>query len=99
MTQTKQPPGNPARFNGSTTTVTRVTAVRIGAITHSSNPDQMFFDSFRKDLSFSLTGNQLTVNLPQDPTILIPGNYMFYVWDQNGHPSVASIVHIAAANE
>jgi hypothetical protein len=86
-------------IDGSTTTVTRVTAVRIGAITHSSNPDQMFFDSFRNDLSFSLTGNQLTVNLPQDPTILIPGNYMLYVWDQNGHPSVASIVHIAAANE
>ncbi len=66
--------------------VGRVTFVRTGSDTHSTNIDQRFFD-----LPFTQTGSSITATLPTDPNVLVPGYYMLFV-HQNGVPSVAKIM-------
>jgi hypothetical protein len=67
-----------------------VTLVRAGSATHSTNLDQRFFN-----LSFTVSGVQITATLPANPNVLIPGTYMLFVL-QNGVPSVASMVLISS---
>ena len=68
--------------------ISRVTFVRNGSVTHSTNIDQRFFD-----LQFTQTGTTVTATLPTDSRVLVPGYYMLFV-HQNGVPSVAKIIRI-----
>ena len=66
--------------------INRVTFVRQGSTTHSTNLDQRFVD-----LPFTQSGTTVTVTMPDNWNVLLPGNWMAFVW-QNGVPSVAKTV-------
>jgi hypothetical protein len=44
-------------------------------------------------LSFSAGGGSLTVTAPLNADLAPPGNYMLFIVNTSGVPSVASIVH------
>ncbi|MEV6301261.1 LamG-like jellyroll fold domain-containing protein [Actinoplanes sp. NPDC051861] len=84
-------------YNGSfavtaTGTVSRVTLVRNGSVTHGFNNDQNF-----QDLTFTQSGSTININAPANGTYAPPGSYMLFVWDATGTPSVAKIVKIDPA--
>jgi type 1 glutamine amidotransferase len=70
-------------------TVSRVTLVRNGSVTHGFNNDQNF-----QDLAFSQSGGTVNITAPANGTYAPPGSYMLFVWDASGTPSVAKIVKI-----
>jgi Domain of unknown function (DUF1929)/Glyoxal oxidase N-terminus len=85
--QTLNPGGTLSATVGPTDVITRLTFVRTGSATHSQNPDQRFIN-----LSFSQAGQNLTAVLPSDPTILVPGFYMLFAFNDAGVPSIAQIL-------
>ncbi len=68
--------------------ISRVTFIRAGSVTHSTNIDQRFFD-----LPFTQTGASITATLPTDSKVLVPGYYMMFVF-QNGAPSVSKTIRV-----
>jgi hypothetical protein len=72
-----------------TTTIQRVTLLQMGTATHSINVQQRF-----SELSFSKSGQTLTVNMPNRATDVPPGYYMLFVINGSGVPSKARIVRI-----
>ncbi|WP_127500378.1 LamG-like jellyroll fold domain-containing protein [Actinoplanes solisilvae] len=73
-------------------TVSRVTLVRNGSVTHGFNNDQNF-----QDLQFSQSGGTVDITAPVNGTYAPPGSYMLFAWDAAGTPSVAKIVQIDPA--
>jgi hypothetical protein len=71
---------------GASDVISRVTLLRAGSVTHSTNIDQRFFDA-----PFTQSGTTLTVTPPTDPNVFVPGYYLMFVF-QNGVPSVAKII-------
>jgi hypothetical protein len=71
-------------------TISRVTLVKTGAVTHSFNNEQRFVE-----LSFSRSGNVLTAAVPNNAGLLTPGYYLLFVLDNAGIPSIAKIVKLA----
>jgi hypothetical protein len=69
-----------------------VNLVDLGASTH-----QMDFDQHFVPLSFTSGSGTLTVQTPSSGTYAPPGNYMVFIVNSNGVPSVASIINIAAS--
>jgi len=66
--------------------VAKVSLVRFGSVTHSANTGQRYVP-----LSFTQAGSQsLTVTAPANANLATPGNYMLFVVDTNGVPSVAA---------
>ena len=66
--------------------VAKVSLVRFGSVTHSANTGQRYVS-----LSFTQAGSQsLTVTAPANASLATPGNYMLFVVDTNGVPSVAA---------
>lgn len=69
--------------------------VRMAAATHSVNNDQR-----RIPLAVAggtaNTGYSLTI--PEDPGIVLPGNYMLFALDAAGHPSVAKVINLRQAS-
>ena len=85
---TVAPIGQPFQATvGPTDQISRVTFVRTGSSTHSTNPDQRFLQ-----LPFVQNGPAITATLPSDPTIVLPGNYMLFMFNQAGVPSISNIV-------
>ncbi len=76
---------------GPTDAISRVTFVRTGSITHSTNVDQRFIDT-----PFTQSGAVVSVTLPSNANVMLPGYYMMFV-HQNGVPSVSQIVLVTAA--
>jgi galactose oxidase len=81
---------------GSTITVTTNSAtptfalIRMSAVTHGVNNDQR-----RIPLTpTTVNGTTYTLQLPSDKGVVLPGNYMLFVLDANGTPSVAAIMNI-----
>jgi chitodextrinase len=68
--------------------ITSVSLVRFGATTHSFNAGQRFVP-----LSFTAGGGTLTVTAPASANLAPGGNYMLFILDSSGVPSVAAIVH------
>jgi hypothetical protein len=69
--------------------IARVSLIRFGAVTHSINMGQRFLP-----LTFGHgTGSSLTIDAPVDANLAPPGNYMLFLVDTNGVPSLAAIVH------
>ncbi len=76
-----------------TADIARVTAVRTGALTHAVNSDQRFVE-----LDFTVVdGNTLQVTSLSDGA-MVPGSWMLFVLDDNGVPSVASMLGVAMAD-
>jgi hypothetical protein len=73
---------------GANETINGVTLIRAGSVTHSFNPDQRFLR-----VPFTQSGNQLTITLPGNRNVALPGYYMLFVL-RNGVPSVAKIVRV-----
>jgi Galactose oxidase-like, Early set domain len=69
--------------------VTRVSLVKMGSVTHSVNMDQRFID-----LSFTRSGSTLQASLPTNIYRTPPGYYMIFVLNAAGVPSQAKVVRI-----
>jgi hypothetical protein len=59
-----------------------------GSVTHAINMGQRFVP-----LAFSAGSGSLTVTAPANSNLATPGNYMLFLLDTQGVPSVAAIVH------
>jgi galactose oxidase len=70
----------------------KVTWIRLASTTHTDNMNQRI-----NFLDFEVTTGELRVTSPARPEICPPGHYMLFVLNRAGVPSVARIVHIAAA--
>lgn len=70
--------------------IASVVLIRAAVGTHSVNNDQR-----RIPLSFSTTGtNNYNATIPSDPGIAIPGDYMLFVLDDNGTPSISRLINV-----
>ncbi len=68
--------------------------IRLSATTHTVNNDQR-----RIALSFTRSAaGQYTLNIPGNPGILLPGNYMLFGLDAKGVPSIAKTINIHGNN-
>ncbi len=74
------------------TSIQNVTLVRLSSVTHSFNANQRF-----NQLSFSQVSGGLNVTAPLGPTFAPPGQYMLFILNGSGVPSVASIIEISAS--
>lgn len=70
-------------------TVSRVTLLRAGSVTHAFNNDQRFIE-----LPFTQDGAQLRLQAPPSPDTAPPGFYLLFVFDAHGVPSVARSVRL-----
>jgi galactose oxidase len=66
-----------------------VTFIKTGSVTHSVNFEQRFMQ-----LSFTPAAGGVSVRAPSSPHLAPPGNYLLFVIDGRGVPSVARIVQI-----
>ena len=71
------------------TSISRVTWVRLGSVTHAFDMGQRFIEQ-----SFVRTTGGLTIKAPTDPKVAPPGHYFLFILNGNGVPSVARIVRI-----
>jgi hypothetical protein len=73
---------------GSSATIARVTAIRLGSVTHSFDQNQRFVE-----LPFQRTADGVLATVAADGWVP-PGHYMLFVLDQNNIPSRGAIVRI-----
>jgi hypothetical protein len=78
-------------FVGTTasTSITRVTLVRLGSVTHAFDANQRF-----NELSFVRTTGGLTVKTPLSRNLAPPGHYMLFILNGAGVPSKARIIRL-----
>jgi hypothetical protein len=76
----------------SATSIANVTWVRLSSVTHAFNANQRF-----NQLSFTQASGGLNVTAPSGPTAAPPGQYMLFILNGSGVPSVASVVQISAS--
>src|SRR5207302_1447007 len=69
--------------------IQRVTFIKTASVTHSFNFEQRFME-----LTFTPNAGGLLVQAPSNPALAPPGNYLLFVIDKLGVPSVANIVSI-----
>ncbi|KUN08491.1 galactose oxidase [Streptomyces yokosukanensis] len=69
--------------------VAKAELIRPAAVTHSSDPNQRFVD-----LPLSVDGDNVDLNVTNNPNIAPPGWYMLFAVDADGVPSVARWVHL-----
>ena len=73
-----------------TASISAVNLVSLGADTHQSDMDQHFVP-----LSFTQGEGGINVQIPSSAATAPPGNYMLFIVNSNGVPSVASFINIA----
>lgn len=71
------------------TGINRVTLIKTGSATHTVDFDQRFMD-----LSFTVSGTNLSIKAPTSANIAPPGYYMLFVFNSAGVPSVAKIIKL-----
>jgi hypothetical protein len=71
-----------------------VNLVSLGADTHQIDMDQHFVP-----LTFTAGSNNLNVQLPTSTSVAPPGNYMLFILNKSGVPSVARIVNLGPASD
>ncbi|AOR32400.1 galactose oxidase [Streptomyces fodineus] len=69
--------------------IAKAELIRPAAVTHSSDPNQRFVD-----LPLSVDGDNVDLNVTNNPNLAPPGWYMLFAVDANGVPSVAKWVHL-----
>ena len=72
-------------------TVSRVTLVKTGAVTHSFNMEQRFVE-----LDFTTTSQGVNVTLPDSANIATPGFYMLHLINDMGVPSEAHMIRLSS---
>jgi hypothetical protein len=70
--------------------ISKVALVRLGAVTHSNNMEQRYVP-----VPFTAASGTLTVTAPANANIAPPGDYMLFLVNSAGVPSVAPIVNVA----
>ena len=70
-------------------TITHVSLIRLGAVTHAFDENQRF-----QRLAFTADATGLTVTAPTSSNRAPPGHYMVFILNGNDVPSVAKIVRI-----
>lgn len=77
--------------------VSRVTLVRLGAVTHTFNMNQRFLEADWKYGSSAPESNLETIQVttPSNPNIAPPGHYLMFVFNGQGVPSIAKTVQFA----
>ncbi len=70
--------------------ISAVNLVSLGADTHQSDMDQHFVP-----LTFTQGSGSLNVQIPSSAATAPPGNYMLFILNSNGVPSIASFINIA----
>ncbi|MBI2731902.1 MAG: DUF1929 domain-containing protein [Aquabacterium sp.] len=71
--------------------ITGFAMVRLGAVTHAVNNGQR-----RVSLSFTQTdATHYVLNIPSNPGILVPGQWMLFAMNANGTPSLARFVTVS----
>jgi len=71
--------------------ISAVNLVSLGSDTHQSDMDQHFVP-----LSFTQGSGQVNVQIPSSSAVAPPGNYMLFILNSAGVPSVASFINITA---
>ena len=69
--------------------IAKAELIRPAAVTHSSDPNQRFVD-----LPLTVDGNNVDLNVTNNPNVAPPGWYMLFAVDAGGVPSVAKWVHL-----
>jgi hypothetical protein len=70
--------------------ISKVTLVRLGSVTHGFDEDQRFVS-----LNFSAGTNGLTVTAPAGGAIAPPGQYLLFILDGKGVPSMGTVIQVA----
>jgi cytochrome c peroxidase len=70
-------------------TIDGVSFMRTGSVTHNNNQSQRFLE-----LSFSQTAGGLNVVLPADGNLAPAGEYMLFLVDSSGVPSIATFIRM-----
>ncbi|MES2664254.1 MAG: galactose oxidase-like domain-containing protein [Pseudomonadota bacterium] len=70
--------------------VSKVTLIKTGATTHSTNMEQRF-----SQLNFTNLGGQLDIRLPANAQIASPGYYLLFLIDSQNTPSKGHILRLA----
>jgi hypothetical protein len=74
--------------------VSKVALVKTGSATHSFDFDQRYLVP-----AFTQSGSTVTVQAPANAALAPPGNYLLFVFDAAGVPSVARILRLGAASD
>jgi hypothetical protein len=69
--------------------IARVSLIRYGSVTHTINMAQRFLP-----LTFTAGSGSLTINAPANANLATAGNYMLFLVDTNGVPSIAATVRL-----
>lgn len=69
--------------------ITKVSFIRLGSVTHAFDESQRFVS-----LTYSVSGNALTVTAPANGNLAPPGHYLLSLVNGQGVPSVSKIVQI-----
>jgi hypothetical protein len=69
--------------------IATVSLLRLGSVTHGFNTSQRYLS-----LTFSATAGALDVQAPANANLAPPGDYMLFIVDTNGVPSVAAFVRL-----
>ncbi len=70
--------------------IMNVNWIRLGSVTHAFNQNQRI-----NRLGFTRTSGALNVMAPSNPNLCPPGDYMLFILNGNGVPSLAKIVKVA----
>ena len=73
----------------SATSVSRITLLKSGSVTHSFNMEQRFLD-----LDFQQNGDVVQVTMPANARLATPGYYLMFVWNESGVPTEAQIIDL-----
>lgn len=71
--------------------VEEIALVRCGSSTHAFNPDQRHVT-----VDFVRDGNVLSVTVPSDPAVAVPGYYLLFLLDGDGVPSEGEFVQVCS---
>ena len=74
--------------------ISQVSLVRLPSVTHAIDMNQRF-----QFLNFTTGAGKLTVTAPANANLAPPGDYMLFVLNSNGVPSVASMIRVSTAGD
>lgn len=77
----------------------RMAVIRMGATTHGNNMDQRYVWLQTTSQRYNASDDEwsITANLPEDPALAPPGNYMLVLVDSTGVPSPSRFVQVKSA--
>jgi hypothetical protein len=78
---------------GTSDTIARATWIRLSAVTHSFNQEQRFLN-----LNFTATSGGVNVTFPSSANLSPPGDYMLFLLNSAGVPSVGKIIQIGGSS-